>query len=95
MEMGHTVEQLLRPLKQGVEQGVHFPAGGTWGLVKVEGMLDSFLSRLPSGGVSTTHDGPTTGSLVDLEKKVGSSKSGLSANAHGNNKSTHLWDKNN
>lgn len=93
MEMGHTVEQLLRPLKQGVEQGVHFPAGGTWGLVKVEGMLDSFLSRLPSGGVSTTHDGPTTGSLVDLEKKVGSSKSGLSANAHDKSTNFNMWDK--
>lgn len=95
MDTGRTVEQLLQPLKQGVEQGVHLPTGGTWGLVKVDGKLGSFLSGLPSGGVSTTHDGATTGSLADFEKKVGSSKSGLSANAHDNNKSTHLWDKNN
>jgi len=60
---------------------VQLPAGGTWGTVKVERMLDRFLSGLPSGGVSTTHDCPITGSLVDLEKKVGSSNSGLSANA--------------
>lgn len=64
MRMGHTVEQLLQPLKQGVVQGVHLPTGGAWGTLKVEGMLDRFLSGLPSGGVSTTQDG----SLVDLEK---------------------------
>lgn len=93
MDIGRTVEQLLQLLKQGVEQGVHLPAEDTSGLVKVDGMLGSFLSGLPSGGVSTAHDGTTTGSWADLEKKVGS-KSGLSANANNSNKSTHLWDKN-
>lgn len=68
MGMGRTVELLLQPLKQGVVQGVQLPTGSAWGTVKVEGMLGRFLSGLPSGGVSTTHDGPTTGSLVDLEK---------------------------
>lgn len=64
MRTGRTVEQLLQPLKQGVVEGVHLPAGGAWGTLKVDGMLDRFPSGLPSGGVSTTHDG----SLVDLEK---------------------------
>lgn len=97
MRMGRTVEHLLQPLKQGVVQGVHLPTGGTWGTLKVEGMLDRFLSGLPSGGVSTTHDG----SLVDLEKYVGSSNSGLSANAlHTATSQTmplklqfNMWDK--